>query len=177
LFRTARRMDLKALLPCGGRGRACDRCPSQLRRCSRLKPEGSPQGPACASAPRSSSGAPRQIVGQHIYHDRRQAQRHPDPEHRRMVDASPVARRRCGLHLITSSVRRMSSMNDGGLIKSPPILAIPADARGITDLAGPYGRFASGDFDRRESEPDHQILLPKKPMRGCCATRIGREPR
>ena len=74
-------------------------------------------------APHSSSRwcrVPRQIVRQHIYHDRRQAQHHPDPEHRRMVDASPVARRRCGFHCITSSARRMSSTNGGGLIKTRP---------------------------------------------------------
>jgi hypothetical protein len=43
-------------------------------------------------------GTPGQIVGQHVDHDRRQTQHDPDPEYRRMVDASPVARLRCGFH-------------------------------------------------------------------------------
>jgi hypothetical protein len=59
-----------------------------------------------SSAPHSSRGwcrAPRQIVRQYIYHDRRQTQHDPDPEQRRMMDASPVAWRCRGFHVMTSS--------------------------------------------------------------------------
>jgi hypothetical protein len=60
------------------------------------------------NAPRSSSGrcrTPRQIVRQYIYQDRRQTQHDPDPEQRRMMDASPVAWRCRGFHVMTSSAR------------------------------------------------------------------------
>lgn len=123
------------MLRYGGRGYVGESCSSRQQRYPRSKPERSPQRRAYAfefrrlnskdlpPKPRSLSGrcrAPSQIVRHHVYHDRRQTQHHPDPEHRRMVDASPVARRRCRFHLVSWSVRRMSSMNGNGLLKTRP---------------------------------------------------------
>jgi len=34
---------------------------------------------------------PREIIGQHIYRDRRQKQKNADPKQRRMMNAPPVA--------------------------------------------------------------------------------------
>jgi hypothetical protein len=52
---------------------------------------------------------PGEIVGHYVNRDRRQTQGDPDPENRRMMDTSPVARRRFGFHS-----NMPSQQNSGG---------------------------------------------------------------
>ncbi len=53
-----------------------------------------------------------------------------------------------------------------------PAAECPDECRRRRAVASQGLEFTSRDFDRRRSEPAHQMLLPKKPKRGCCATRM-----